>query len=147
MELVLRAVAVYAFLILVFRIAGKRSLADTTTFDLILLLIISEATQQALMGQDFSLTGAAIVISTLVGLEILIGFIQHRVKWFSKLIDSVPLVIAENGKPIARRMKKCRITEEDLLATARQLHGLERVDQIKYAVLERGGKISIIPSG
>ncbi len=144
--LVLRAAAVYAFLVIIFRLAGKRSLSETTTFDLILLVIISEATQQALMGEDFSLTAAAIVITTLVGLEILIGFLQYKFDWMSKILDSVPLVIAENGKPIKRLMKKSRVTEEDVLEAARQAHGLEGMDQIKYAVLERGGQISIIPT-
>ena len=69
MDPVLRALAVYVVLLVIFRLAGKRSMARITTFDLLLLLVVSEATQQALLGDDFSLTNAALVILTLVAVE------------------------------------------------------------------------------
>ncbi|HCU6293597.1 TPA: DUF421 domain-containing protein, partial [Klebsiella pneumoniae] len=75
MEMVFRASAIYLILLVVFKIAGRRALLQMTSFDLILLLIISEATQQALLGNDFSITGAMITIVTLVTIDILFGFI------------------------------------------------------------------------
>jgi uncharacterized membrane protein YcaP (DUF421 family) len=145
MDAVLRATAIYFFLLLIFRLSGKRSIAQITTFDLILLLIISEATQQALLGQDFSLTNAFLVIVTLVGIDIGLSLLKQRSPRFEKILEDEPLIIVEEGRPLLDRMKKARVDEEDVLIAARILQGLERMDQIKYAVLERNGGISIIP--
>lgn len=145
METVLRALGIYLFLLLVFRMAGKRSLAQITTFDFVLLLIIGEATQQALIGNDFSLTTAWLLITTLVGADIAISLFKQRFPRVERLIDGTPLVIVEDGKLLYDRMKKSRIDEEDIMSAARHLQGLERLDQIKYAVLERSGGITIIP--
>ena len=145
MDAVLRASAIYFFLLLIFRLSGKRSIAQITTFDLILLLIISEATQQALLGQDFSLTNAFLVIVTLVGIDIGLSLLKQRSPRIEKILEDEPLIIVEDGRPLLDRMKKVRVDEEDVLIAARVLQGLERMDQIKYAVLERNGGISIIP--
>src|SRR4028118_360895 len=145
MDAVLRASAIYFFLLLIFRLSGKRSIAQITTFDLILLLIISEATQQALLGQDFSLTNAFLVIVTLVGIDIGLSLLKQRSPRIEKILEDEPLIIVEDGRPLLDRMKKVRVDEEDVLIAARILQGLERMDQIKYAVLERNGGISIIP--
>ena len=145
MDAILKTVAVYVGLLIIFRIAGKRSLGDLTTFDFVLLLIIGEATQQALLGDDFSVTNAFLVILTLVGLDVAISIIKGRSKRLEKLIDSVPLVILEDGRPLKERMDRARVDEGDILAKARELQGIERLDQIKYAVLETNGGITIIP--
>jgi uncharacterized membrane protein YcaP (DUF421 family) len=145
MESVLRAVLVYAFLLVVFRITGKRSLAQITSFDFILLLIIGEATQQALLGNDFSVINACVVISTLMVLEL--GFSWLKSAWpaLDRMLESTPLIVVENGRLLEDRIQHERIDLNDVLAAARERHGLERLDQIKYAVLERSGGISIVP--
>ena len=145
MDSVLRGLAIYLFLLLVFRIAGKRSLAQITTFDFVLLLIVGEATQQALLGDDFSLTTAFVVILTLIGVDICLSVLKQRSRGIDKLLDGVPLIIVENGEPLKERMDKSRVDESDVLEAARRLRGLERMEQVKYAVLERDGAISIIP--
>jgi uncharacterized membrane protein YcaP (DUF421 family) len=145
MDAVLRAAVVYLFLLLVFRIAGRRMLSQTTTFDLVLLLIIAEATQQGLLGNDFSVTNAFLVIITLIGIEIALAALKRRSARIEKWIDGVPSIIIEDGHPLGDRMEKARIDERDVLTAARTGYGLERMDQIKYAVLERNGSISIIP--
>jgi uncharacterized membrane protein YcaP (DUF421 family) len=145
MDSVLRAAAVYLFLLVLFRIAGKRTLSDVTTFDFVLLLIISEATQQALLGEDFSLTNAFLVIITLIGLDIVLSLWVQRWPWLSKWIEGLPLVIVEHGQPLRERMKRVRVSEDEILTAARERRGLARMDQIQYAVLERSGGISIIP--
>jgi uncharacterized membrane protein YcaP (DUF421 family) len=142
---VLRAAAIYIILLLVFRLAGKRSLAQITTFDFILLLVIGEATQQALLGDDFSMTNAVIVIVTLVVLDIGMSLAKQRSPQLGKLLDDVPLVILQDGQLLRERMSKSRVDESEIMAAARELQGLERLDQIKYAVLEQNGAISIIP--
>jgi uncharacterized membrane protein YcaP (DUF421 family) len=145
MDSVLRAVAIYVVLLVIFRISGKRSLAQITTFDFVLLLIIGEATQQALLGEDFSLTNAFVVIVTLIGLDIGLSLLKGRSRTLERVVDDLPLVIVEDGRPLQERMDKARIDQSDVLTAARELQGLERMDQIKYAVLERSGGISIIP--
>lgn len=145
METIVRVVAIYAFLLLLFHIAGKRSLAQLTSFDFIVLLIISEATQQAMIRDDYSVTNAFVVIATLIGLDIALTAAKVWFPRSERYIDGMPLVILENGKPIEPLMRKSRIDEDDILAAARANQGLERLDQIKYAVLERSGGISIIP--
>jgi uncharacterized membrane protein YcaP (DUF421 family) len=145
METVLRAAAIYLVLLIVFRVAGNRSLAQITAFDFVLLLIIGEATQQGLLGNDFSVTNALLVIVTLVGLDIALSLWKQRAPRLEKVIDGMPLVILENGRLLRERMDKERVDEDDILTAAREIHGLERLDQIKYAVLERSGGISIVP--
>ncbi|HLU11929.1 MAG TPA: YetF domain-containing protein [Oceanobacillus sp.] len=146
MDAVLRGVIVYAFLLLFFRFIGKRSLSQITTFDFVLLLIIGEATQQALLGDDFSIVNALLVIVTLMIIDIGLSLVKQRSSKVEKLIDGVPTILVENGQPIDEHMQKARIDREDILESARELQGLERMEQIKYAVLERDGKISIIPA-
>jgi uncharacterized membrane protein YcaP (DUF421 family) len=145
MNPVIRGVAVYLFVYIVFRILGKRSLAEITTFDFVLLLIISETTTDALLGEDYSLTACFIMVSTLVGIDYLLSLLKDKSKWFQIASEGAPLVIVDNGKPLTKRMEKSKVDEEDVLEAARELHGLERMSQIKYAVLERDGTISIIP--
>jgi uncharacterized membrane protein YcaP (DUF421 family) len=145
MEAVLRSVAIYVVLMLVFLVAGKRTLSQTTTFDFVLLLLIGEATQQALLGEDFSVANAVLIIVTLIGLDIAMAQLKERSPKLDQWLDGVPLVVVENGRPLKDRLKKARIDEEDVLTAARESQGLERMEQIKYAVLERSGGISIIP--
>jgi uncharacterized membrane protein YcaP (DUF421 family) len=142
---VFRAASVYLILLVILRIAGKRTLAQVTVFDFVLLLIISEATQQALIGEDFSVTTAAIVIATLVLLDIVFSILKQHSSRLDKIIDDSPVVIVDNGKLLWDRMNRARIDEQEILVAAREVHGLERLDQIKYAVLERNGGISIVP--
>jgi uncharacterized membrane protein YcaP (DUF421 family) len=146
MESVLRAIAVYLFLLVLFRLSGKRTLAQVTTFDFVLLLIISEATQQALVDGDNSMTNAFLLVATLVALNIVFSEIKQRFKGAERVLDGLPLLIVEHGNLLQDRMTKERIDENDVLDAAREHHGLEKLEQIKYAVLERNGKISIIPS-
>jgi uncharacterized membrane protein YcaP (DUF421 family) len=145
MDGVIRGAVVYMFLLLLFRLSGQRTLAQITTFDLVLLLIISEASQQALIGNDNSMTHGAIVVTTLVGLNIVLSLIKQRSKGMENMLEGMPLVLVDDGKLLPERMNKVRVDEDDILEAARDCQGLERLDQIKYAVLERSGAITIIP--
>jgi len=145
MESVLRAAALYAFLLVLFRITGRRALSEITTFDFVLLLVIGEATQQALLGDDFSVINAFVVIATLVLIDILLSLFKERSPRVGRFLDGVPLIVVEYGKPLTERLRKARLTEEDILEAARQSQGLERLEQIRFAVLEKNGQISVIP--
>jgi uncharacterized membrane protein YcaP (DUF421 family) len=144
MESIIRACLVFVFLMIVFRAAGRRTLAQLTNFDFILLLIISEAIQNAMIGNDYSLTNGFLVVLTLVGLDIGLSLLKQRVPQVERWLDGLPMVLIDDGRPLYDRMRHCRVDMQDILAAARERHGLERMEQIKYAVLEASGGISII---
>lgn len=145
MEPVLRALFIYLFLLVVFRLSGKRTLSETTTFDLVLLLIISETTQQAMVGDDHSLTNAVVLILTLSGVDIVLSYAKHLFPALDTVLDGVPVIVLRDGRIIDQPAGRERIDADDILEAARLHHGLERLSQIKLAVLERDGQISIIP--
>lgn len=146
MNPVLRGLLIYLFVFIVFRIMGKRSLKDITVFDFVLLLIISEATTDALIGEDYSLTACFVMVCTLVGIDFILSKLSGKSIWLTLFFEGAPLIIVDRGKPLKDRMAKTRVDNEDILEAARLTHGLARMDQIKYAVLERDGSISIIPA-
>ncbi|MGC3974320.1 MAG: DUF421 domain-containing protein [Nitrospira sp.] len=145
MDAILRGFIMYLFLLVLFRIAGRRTLGQMTNFDFVLLLIISEATQNAMIGNDFSVTNGILVILSLVGLDIGFSILKQRFPILNRHLDGLPLVLVDQGRPVQELMRKTRVDEEDILFSAREKHGLERMEQIKYAVLETNGGISIIP--
>jgi uncharacterized membrane protein YcaP (DUF421 family) len=145
MDSVVRAAAVYLVLLLLFRIVGKRSLGETGAFDFVLLLIIAEATQQAMIDDDNSMTNAFLIIVTLLGLNIGFSLLKQRWPLVDRLIDDVPVLIVVDGNPLKDRMDRARVDERDILQAARESQGLARLDQIQYAVLERDGAISVVP--
>ncbi len=145
METVFRALSIYLVLLLVFRLCGRRTLMQLTSFDFVLLLIIGEATQNAMLGDDYSITTAVLAIVTLVGTDIVLSYWKHRSPAVERWLDGLPLIIVNQGTPLKPLMDRARIDEDDILAAARLSQGLERMDQIKYAILEVGGEISVIP--
>jgi uncharacterized membrane protein YcaP (DUF421 family) len=145
MDSVVRAAAIYVFLLVVFRIAGKRSLAQITTFDFVLLLIIGEATQQALLGDDFSIVNAWMVIGTLMVLEGGLAALKGKAPGLDAIVEGRPIVVVADGRLIEEHAGPEGVDVRDVMMAARERHGLERLDQIKYAVLERSGGISIVP--
>ena len=144
MDMVLRSASVYLALLILFRVAGKRALAQITTFDLVLLLIISEAIQNALVVDDHSITNAVIVVITLLGADLGLAVLTKRYRWMDKLVDDVPLVLVVDGRPLPDRLRRARVSESDILDAARQSRGVGTMSQIRFAILERTGGISII---
>ena len=145
MDAIVRGLAVYLFLLILFRIAGRRTLGSITNFDFVLLLIISEATQNAMIGNDYSVTNGFLVILTLVGLDIALSYLKQRFPAMEQYLDGLPLILVDQGWPLKELMHQARVDEQHILAAAREKHGLERMDQIKYAILETNGMISIVP--
>lgn len=145
MDSIIRAVIVYAVLLLLFRMAGRRTLAQMTSFDIVLLLIVSEAVQNALIRNDYSLTNAFLIVMTLIGLDIGLSVWKQRSPRLDRWLDGAPTIVVVEGRPLKDRMDRARIDEADILMAARATQGLERMEQIKYAVLEHSGGISIVP--
>lgn len=145
MDTIIRGIVIYIFLLIIFRITGKRALYEATVFDFVLLLIIAETTQQALLGEDFSVTGGLLLVITLISLDVLMSLLKQKFRPFEKMVDGGPLILLDNGKLLHERMRKERVDEADILESARELKSLMRLDQIKYAILEKDGRITIIP--
>ena len=145
MEPVIRGLVVYVFLLIVFRLAGKRTLAQATNFELVLLLIISETVQQAMVDNDHSVTNGFLLILTLIACTVVLSVLKQRLPRLEKWLDDVPLIIFEHGHLHHDRMNKLRVNEQDILAAAREHRGLQNLDEVKYAIVERDGQISIIP--
>jgi uncharacterized membrane protein YcaP (DUF421 family) len=145
MDSVLRALSVYLVLLVVTRLAGRRTLAQVTVFDFVLLLIIAETTDQALLGDDFSMTNAAVVIVTLALTDVTLSYVKEWLPGLGRVIDGTPTVLISGGAVDAHAMRRARVGLEEVLESARVHHGLKRLSQIDCAVLEVGGAISIIP--
>ncbi|WP_309084296.1 YetF domain-containing protein [Chelativorans sp.] len=146
MDSVIRGIVIYLFLLVVVRLSGRRTLAEMTAFDFVIILIVAETTQQALLGDDFSLTNAFLLILTLFVTDIAFSYFKQWSPRSAELMDGVPTVLISLGNVDEEALTRARVSLEDVLEAAREQHGLERLDQIKFAVLEVGGNISIIPA-
>lgn len=145
MDSVARGLAIYVIMLIVMRLSGRRTVAQLTPFDFVLLLIVAETTQQALLGDDFSIMNATILILTLFSVDIALSYVKQ---WFPRaelLMDGTPTVLVSDGEVDTHALKSARVGIEDILTAARQQQGLYRLDQIKFAVLEADGAISIVP--
>ncbi len=143
MEMVLRSVVVYGLVFILFRLIGKKQLGEFSPFDFVLVLIVSEAVSQGLTGDEHSITGAAISAVTLLGMSRGFDYLAFRSRRFEKLMDGESKIVVEDGKvcePI--RNSEC-ITMEELMSALRQ-HGVDDVAELKFAILETNGKISVI---
>jgi uncharacterized membrane protein YcaP (DUF421 family) len=145
MDLVLRATVIFFFIFFVTRVAGKRELSSMEPFDLILLVVLGDLVQQGVTQSDYSVTGALIVISTITLLTVALSFVNFKFGFLRGALEGQPVVLVENGELIERNMRRERITMEDLEAEARQQQVTDIAD-IRWAVLETSGRISIIPA-
>ncbi|MUO80583.1 DUF421 domain-containing protein [Agrobacterium vitis] len=144
MDAVIRGLAIYFTLLVIIRLSGRRTLAQMTPFDLVIVLVISETTQQAMLGDDFSITSAIILILTLFTTDIALSYVK---RWWPKtahVIDGVPTVLVVDGHYDERALRGCRLDKEDVMEAARNQEGIERVSDIKFAILEVSGNISVI---
>lgn len=145
MESVIRGVTIYLFLWLVFRVSGKRTLAETSPFELVLLLIISEVTNEAMVDSDHSLTNAFLLIMTLAGMSVCLSFIKHHSPAANRWLDGLPLPLIRNGTLLKENLDKARVDEAEILMSARYTQGVERLKDIKEATVENDGRISVVP--
>ncbi len=145
MDTIVKTIIVYIVLLILMRLSGRRTLAQITTFDFILLLVIGGTTQRALLGQDYSVTNALLVVITLILTNVILSLIERDFPTFARLVNGAPLIVVEQGQMLDQRLRRARLTQQDIMAAARRTHGIERVDDIKYAILEASGNISIIP--
>jgi uncharacterized membrane protein YcaP (DUF421 family) len=145
MDLVLRSVVAFSGILFFTRIIGRRELASMEPFDLILLIVLGDLIQQGVTQNDFSVTGALIVISTISILTVIVSYANFRVRWLRPIFEGGPIILIENGQVIERNLRRERLTVEEVEAQARQ-QSIESIERVKWAVLERNGRISFIPA-
>ncbi len=142
-ELVIRSVVVYAFLLVLLRLTGKRQVGQLAPFDLVLLLVLSNAVQNSMNGGDNSLIGGLVSAVTLVLLNALLGILTYRSKRFEDLVEGQPLVLIHNGKLYAKVMQEAKLTHHELDSALRRA-GCTCVEDVHTAVLENNGSISVV---
>ncbi|HTJ61366.1 MAG TPA: YetF domain-containing protein [Candidatus Saccharimonadales bacterium] len=143
-EILLRTFVVYMTVLVLLRAAGKRELGQMTPFDLVVILVIANAVQNAMTGGDNSLIGGMLAAATLTVVNIAVGRWGSRVPFFRRLVASEPTLLLRDGKPMQAALDKERIDIEELEMAARQ-HGIADLADVTAAVLEEDGSISIIP--
>ena len=142
-EFILRSVVVYGFLLLLLRLTGKRQVGQLAPFDLVLLLVLSNAVQNSMNGGDNSLAGGLISAVTLVVLNLLLGFATFRSKKIEALIEGRPQVLIHNGRLFEDVLAKAQLTHHELQGALRQ-GGCATVEEVFSAVLENNGAISVL---
>ena len=143
MDLVLRAAIVFTFVLVLTRVIGKRELGSLQPFDLILLIVLGDALQQGLTQDDYSLTGAILVVGTIAVLQVFVSWLSYRFPRTRPLLEGEPIVIVEDGKVIDRNLKRERLTVEEIAEQAR-LHEIAHLSDLRFAILETSGTISFI---
>jgi uncharacterized membrane protein YcaP (DUF421 family) len=143
MDIVGRGIVVFFFLYLLMRIMGRRELSTLEPFDLILLIILGDAVQQGLTQDDYSLTGAMLAVGTIGVLQVGMSYTNWRFPKLRPWLDGLPIVMLQDGKPIAKNMKRERLTIDDLAEAARK-DGIAHLDEVAWAVMETSGEISFI---
>ena len=141
---VLRSIAVYLLVMALLRLSGKRAVGQVTPFDLILLILIGNAVQNDINGGDNSLTGAAIMATTLVALNYAVAFLTSRSRAAEKVVEGVPVVLARDGRLFAQVLRRELISEADFREALR-MHNLDDVEDVALALLETNGSISVVP--
>ena len=144
MDLVLRAVVVFFFIFLITRVVGRRELSSLEPFDIILLVVIGDLVQQGVTQSDDSVTGAVTVIATFAALTAFLGYLSFRFKRLRGVLDGDPIVLVMDGRVLHGNLKRQRMTLEELEAEAR-LQQVGSLDDVRVAVLETGGNVSVIP--
>jgi uncharacterized membrane protein YcaP (DUF421 family) len=142
-EIIVRSLVVYAFLLLILRITGKRQVGQLAPFDLVLLLVLSNAVQNSMNGGDNSLVGGIISATTLIALNYTIGFATFRSKKLEALIEGRPQVLVHNGHLFADVMASAQLTQHELEAALRQA-GCANIGDCHSVILENNGSVSVV---
>lgn len=142
-EKILRSLIVYFFLLIMFRLLGKREVAQMTVFDLVVLLILSNVLQNAMIGPDNSVTGGLIGATAILAVNWLLGRLAFTSRWFERAIEGVPILLAHRGQFVEQNLRRANISKEELLSNLRA-QGVFHLDEVRAAVLEPSGKLSVL---
>jgi uncharacterized membrane protein YcaP (DUF421 family) len=144
MDVVIRATFAFLFVLFLTRIVGRRELSSLEPFDLIMLVMLGDLVQQGVTQNDFSVTGLVLAGGTIALLTVAVSYASFRFRVLRPALEGYPVILVQDGKPIDRNMSRNRITHDEL-ATAARLQQVDSIDDIRWAVLETSGQISIIP--
>ena len=142
-EKVLRSTVVYVFLLVAFRVCGKRQLGQLTAFDLVVLLVISNMVQNAVIGEDNSLGGGLIGATTILLLNAVVAYLTFRFKRVDRVVEHSPTMLVRHGRIIRANLRRERLGPRDLRAALRH-HGVISLRDIRYAFLEEDGHVSVV---
>ena len=143
MDIVVRAVFAFAFVLLITRLIGRRELRNLQPFDLILLIVVGDLMQQGITQSDMSFTGALLATGTFAVLVLAVSYAGFRFRRVQPLLEPQPMIVVQDGRVIESNLRKERMTVDELLAEARQQQ-IASLDQVRWAVLESSGKVSFI---
>jgi uncharacterized membrane protein YcaP (DUF421 family) len=143
-EFLVRGAVIYIFLLVLLRLTGKRQVGQLSPFDLVLLLVLSNAVQNAMNGGDNSLTGGVLLACTLIGMNWVVGWLTYRSKRLEGLLEGRPLILVHHGHIDRRAMRKAQMTVHELNAALRN-EGLAGPEDVLLAVLENNGRITVLP--
>ena len=141
-EFILRGAVVYAFLILILRVSGKRQVGQLAPFDLVLLLVLSNAVQNSMNGGDNSLLGGIISATTLIAVNYAVGLVTFKSKKLEQIIEGRPMVLIHNGQLFEDVMARAQLTHHELNSALRQA-GCDCVSEVHCAILENNGAITV----
>jgi uncharacterized membrane protein YcaP (DUF421 family) len=146
MDIVIRAVIMYGFVLLVTRIVGRRELSSLEPLDLVLLVVIGDLVQQGVTQNDFSVTGLMLAVGTIAVLQAGVSWVGFRSRAAGLVLEGLPIVIIEDGKPLEQNLRRERLALSEVLESARE-QGMARLDDIAWGILETSGKITFIKKG
>ena len=144
MSVIIRAAIAYLVLLLAVRLIGRRMASMMAPFDIVVLFLFGGALMAAVLSDDHSMTAAISVVFSIGLMHVSVSALKARLPWVGRLVDGTPVVVFERGHWYQDRMRDLRMLESDVMAAVRQ-KGLMRLEQVRYAVVERDGKVSIIP--
>jgi uncharacterized membrane protein YcaP (DUF421 family) len=140
---VLRACAIYVLVMVLVRLSGKRAVGQFTPFDLVLLILIGNAVQNGINGGDNSLTGAAIMATTLIALNYAVAYVTSRNRKVEKFVEGVPVLLARDGQLFEAVLRRELVSREDFREALR-MNGVDDVAEVELALLETNGSISVV---
>ena len=143
MDIVLRAIALYVFVVFIMRVIGRRELSSMTPFDLVLLIILCDAIQQGLTQDDYSVTGAVLAIATIASLQVFTSYLSYKSRRARKVFEGEPVVLVERGELVERNLKRERMTADEVAEVMRQQQ-VGSLDEVEWGILEANGSISFI---
>ena len=143
-EFILRGVIIYVILIVLLRLTGKRQVGQMAPFDLVLLLVLSNAVQNSMNGGDNSVIGGIISAVTLVGLNWFVGILTFRSRTAEALIEGRPELLIHNGRLFEKALERSKLTRHELMSALREA-GCDSLEDVRCAMLENDGNISVIP--
>jgi uncharacterized membrane protein YcaP (DUF421 family) len=143
MDLVIRAAVLYIFVVFLMRVIGRRELSTLSPVDLVLLIVLGDAVQQGLTQDDYSLTGAITVVTTIGVLQVITSYLSFRSRRMKRLLEGEPIVLIEEGKLIERNLRRERLRPEDV-AEEMRIEGIANFADVRWGILESNGSFSFI---